>query len=301
MSWAADAPGAPIAGAWRAGQVLGIGVKGSEIPATGESGPSYLYEHATLPADNGVEFRGEFLTIPSGPGITFNADEYGRIDFVAPDGSYTATYNLYRDGVLDGGSPYSIFLNIGQAGTVIQATDSGIGDEGFITAPTVSITIVDTGAGAEAADLSGELKNIADAGSGGELITQIAANLVADNAAGADQAFVTVDLQLADAGLGFESSQVGGFLKSALDAGAALEALGVTVSIEVNDAGTATELAIFGDRLLQMLDAGAGVDIAYRQGGNENKDVGRVEVRLMTNVVRAVLRTKKTEGVDYES
>jgi len=113
MSWAADTVGAPQAGSWDGGQLLGIGVKGSEIPATGESGPSYLYEHATLPADNDVEFRGEWISVPSGPGITFDADEYGRITLIAPNGSYIATYNLYRDGVLDGGSPYQIDFDIG--------------------------------------------------------------------------------------------------------------------------------------------------------------------------------------------
>lgn len=118
MSWAADTVGTPIAGSWDGGQLLGIGVKGSEIPSTGESGPSYLYVHASLPTDDNVEFRGEFLTIPSGAGITFDSDSYGRFNIVAPDGIYTAIYNLYRDGVLDGGSPYQIDMIIGAAAPI---------------------------------------------------------------------------------------------------------------------------------------------------------------------------------------
>lgn len=86
-----------IAGALVIGNT-GLGVLGSDVPATGEAGASYLYNDLSLPADNNVEVRGQIITPPSAG--TFFAWEDGSFSLTgAPDGNYTFTYRLYADGV----------------------------------------------------------------------------------------------------------------------------------------------------------------------------------------------------------
>jgi hypothetical protein len=117
-----------ISGAYVIGDT-GLGVLGSEVPSTGEHGPSYLYNDLSLPADNGVEIRGLIVTPPSAG--TFFAFEDGSFSLVgAPDDTYTFTYRLFVDGVDLGTAEATI--DIGTEGLYGTALLSGITAGGTI-------------------------------------------------------------------------------------------------------------------------------------------------------------------------
>lgn len=100
-----------IAGKTVVSVYAGHGVLAQDIPDTGTNGASYLYNdiaaQSMQPTD---EVRGEILTYPS-QGI-FNVNEDGSFSFTdAPDGTYTATYKGFKNGVSYG--DYTITLTIG--------------------------------------------------------------------------------------------------------------------------------------------------------------------------------------------
>ena len=71
------------------------GVLAADIPATGENGPSMLYNDV-LPGDPaGTEYRVEILTLPSA-GV-LDVDAAGRLAFIgAPDGTYTGDQRVLK-------------------------------------------------------------------------------------------------------------------------------------------------------------------------------------------------------------
>lgn len=77
----------------------GLGVLAALVPASGESGPGYVYNDLTLPDDADKEVRGyvESTTLPGGTLTTYEDTSFGVVG--APDGTYTITYGLYVDGV----------------------------------------------------------------------------------------------------------------------------------------------------------------------------------------------------------
>lgn len=79
----------------------GLGELAENIPSTGDSGASILFNDITLPADNGEEIRAEILTVP-GSG-SFFVYEDGSFEFSgAADGAYSVSYRLWVDGVDSG-------------------------------------------------------------------------------------------------------------------------------------------------------------------------------------------------------
>ena len=106
---------------WVSGAIVvgepGLGVLGSEVPSSGDAGPAPLYNDITLPTDNNVEVRAELLTLPSAGTLTMAEDssfEWPASGESVPDGTYTATYRVYRDGVPDAGTE-TITLTMGAA------------------------------------------------------------------------------------------------------------------------------------------------------------------------------------------
>lgn len=88
----------------------GLGVLAENVPSTGDSGASFLYNDISLPADSGKEIRGEIMTQPSSGFLV--AYEDGSFEFSgAPDGTYTFTYRLFIDGVSSG--DYTVTLAVG--------------------------------------------------------------------------------------------------------------------------------------------------------------------------------------------
>lgn len=89
----------------------GLGVLGSDIPSTGEDGPSFLYNDLDLPNDANKEIRALILTWPSDGDLFVYED--GSFSFTdAPDGTYFFTYDLYVDGVKVGDTA-TVTLNVG--------------------------------------------------------------------------------------------------------------------------------------------------------------------------------------------
>jgi len=125
---------------WISGCLLigntGLGVRAEDIPASGDSGASFLYSDVTLPADNGKEICGRITTLPSAG--DFVAYEDGAFQFSnAPDGSYSFGYQLYVDGVAIG-QPVTVSLVVGAingsaSGSIATLTLSAPGASGSAT------------------------------------------------------------------------------------------------------------------------------------------------------------------------
>ncbi len=96
----------------------GLGVRGSQVPASGDAGPGYLYNDLSLPADANKEVRGLIVTPPAAGTLATNEDS--SFTFMAPDGSYSFVYRLFVDGadlgtatvtLTVGGSSVSLFIS----------------------------------------------------------------------------------------------------------------------------------------------------------------------------------------------
>jgi hypothetical protein len=110
MSWSCDSTEL-FAGAWLTSAYPGLGVPGSLVPSSGDSGPAYLYNDLALPADANAEVTGRILSWPSAGTLTVNEDS-SFIFSGASDGSYSFTYQARFDGV-DIGSPRTVTLIVG--------------------------------------------------------------------------------------------------------------------------------------------------------------------------------------------
>ena len=102
----------------------GLGILADNIPATGDVGPSYLYNDIILPADTGKELCGRVTAWPSSGTLT--AYEDGSFEFSgAPDGSYSFQYTLLVDGVSQGTGTVS--LQVGSpAASFAQTTGDAV-------------------------------------------------------------------------------------------------------------------------------------------------------------------------------
>ncbi len=85
-----------IAGALVVGD-RGLGVLGSEVPATGDDGPGYLYNDLD-PGDETKEVRGLIETWPTDGVLLAEEDSSFTFDGAA-EGAYSFTYRLFVDGV----------------------------------------------------------------------------------------------------------------------------------------------------------------------------------------------------------
>lgn len=98
----------------------GLGVLGSEVPSSGESGAGYLYNDLSLPVDADKEVCGRITTWPSAGALT--AYEDSSFAFTgAPDGTYSFQYQLYVDGVATG-SPTTVTLQVGGTAATLAIT-----------------------------------------------------------------------------------------------------------------------------------------------------------------------------------
>lgn len=111
-----------ISGAYVVGDT-GLGVVGADVPASGEHGPSFLYNDLALPADAGKEVRGLIVTPPSS-GSLF-AHEDGSFEFTGSSaGAYSFTYRLFVDGA-DMGTASASFT-VGAGGITASVSGSGL-------------------------------------------------------------------------------------------------------------------------------------------------------------------------------
>ena len=86
----------------------GWGVLGSELPATGEHGPSVGYEWADLPADNDKEFWVRITTQPASGTLLMWPDS--AFEYDGPSTTFEAQLAV---GAMDVGTPQTVTLVIG--------------------------------------------------------------------------------------------------------------------------------------------------------------------------------------------
>lgn len=95
----------------------GHGVQAQDIPATGDSGPSFLYNdiaaQGMLPTD---EVRAEILTMPTSGVISFNED--GTFTYTGPDGVDSFDYRGFRNGVSYGDYTVTLVTGFSASATV---------------------------------------------------------------------------------------------------------------------------------------------------------------------------------------
>ena len=130
---------------WISGSLLigetGLGVLGSAIPATGESGAGYAYNDLSLPADNAKEICGRITTWPTNG--TLFAYEDTSFDYTAlSDGADSFAYQLYVDGVAVG-LPTTVSLITGIASGLASGSLASIA----LSAPTATAAGTSAGAG----------------------------------------------------------------------------------------------------------------------------------------------------------
>lgn len=73
----------------------GLGVRGSDIPASGTNGPGFIYNDLNLPTDSNKEYRGLLIT-PAIPGEDFFV--YEDTSFIYSGPTKTVEYKLYENG-----------------------------------------------------------------------------------------------------------------------------------------------------------------------------------------------------------
>lgn len=113
----------------RIAEIPYAGIAGSLIPSDGVLG-----NDISLPADNTVLFRAEWLTLPSSG--TFRAAQDGSFELTgAADGTYNCTYQRYRDDVADGAVENVVFF-VGTAG--VSPTIGTVAVTG--NTPTIGVT-----------------------------------------------------------------------------------------------------------------------------------------------------------------
>mgnify|MGYP003440651868 FL=1 len=188
----------------------GLGILADNIPATGDAGPSFLYNDNVLPADTGKEICGRVTAWPSSGTLT--AYEDGSFEFSgAPDGSYSFQYTLLVDGVSQGTG--TVPLQVGSpAASFAQATADTTAAFGASSKPVSSFSLSTAptafAGGAGTTTSAGFNLQTADATfSGGALVTGAPA-----------AAEFNIQIDGAVAGFSALSSPVSSFVQSTADA-----------------------------------------------------------------------------------
>jgi hypothetical protein len=168
-----DVPG--LTGAYHYGDG-GLGILGSLIPSSGDSGPSYLFASLSLPADANKEYYGPLGTLPSG--LTISVDENGAVTAAANDGTYVVPFDLYENGVKLGSTSFT--LNYGAVASTINlaganSSESSTSSTGAATATPASAGTVNL-VGANASETSTSSAGSATVTPAAQVINLIGAN-----------------------------------------------------------------------------------------------------------------------------
>lgn len=94
--------------------VRGLGVLGANIPSTGTSGPGILYNDIDPVTEADDEFRALLLSVPSG-GTFFMWEDSSFTATGYADGSYSGTYEGFKNGVSYGTATYSFTIGAGSS------------------------------------------------------------------------------------------------------------------------------------------------------------------------------------------
>ncbi len=96
----------------------GLGVRGADIPSTGEHGAGFLYAGVSLPAEANDEFRIVILTVPAGLESLFVNEDSSATTDAGLVGTFVGTYEAFKNGVSYGTSTYTVSFGDGLTGTI---------------------------------------------------------------------------------------------------------------------------------------------------------------------------------------
>lgn len=114
----------------------GLGYAGSTIPSEGEHGPGLLYPQITLPAESNDEFRLVFTSIPAGVTILEASEDSSLVAEADSPGTYSGTYDAYKNGVLYGSSTWTLNFGDGLGGAItLDALQPSGSIAGYIAPP----------------------------------------------------------------------------------------------------------------------------------------------------------------------
>ena len=126
MAWRSDSTHLVPAG-WTSSRYAGHGVRGADIPQTGQHGGAMQAEHVNLPAEADNEFRFVVLTAP--PLLTlFAYDEDGVIVAEGPPGVHTGTAEGFMDGASYGTFDFDIIFGSIIGGDAVMPGPSAAGE-----------------------------------------------------------------------------------------------------------------------------------------------------------------------------
>jgi hypothetical protein len=116
----------------------GLGVRGADVPSTGEHGPAINFSGISLPAEANDEFSLVILSAPVGVS-NFFVEEDGSATGTAPPGTYTGTWEGFKNGVSYGTGTFTVSFGDGLTGTLVfdDILASGQIDGAPVTAPSL--------------------------------------------------------------------------------------------------------------------------------------------------------------------
>jgi hypothetical protein len=115
-----------------------VGIPATSVPSTGTDGPGYVYNDLVFPADTDKLVRGFITSFPNAGTLVANEDTSFTFSG-APDGSYTFTYELRLDDIVQGTA--TVNLDVGNPVTSFTIT---LGDTIFSGSATASSSPVAT-------------------------------------------------------------------------------------------------------------------------------------------------------------
>ena len=117
----------------------GLGVRGADIPSTGAHGPAFLYSGLTLPAEANDEFRIVILTVPAGLESLFVNEDSSATTASGLVGTFTGTYEAFKNGVSYGTSTYTISFGDGLTGILTFDPIVAVGSVEGVEPPAASL------------------------------------------------------------------------------------------------------------------------------------------------------------------
>lgn len=96
----------------------GLGVRGADVPPTGQHGPGFLYAGLSLPTEADDEFRIVILTVPAGLESLFVNEDSSATTAAGLIGIFTGTYEAFKNSISYGTSTYTINFGDGLSGSI---------------------------------------------------------------------------------------------------------------------------------------------------------------------------------------
>lgn len=244
-----------IAGACVVSAYPGHGIRGGDVPSTGEHAPPILYAGLSLPAEANDEFRVLILTRPGTlPGLVIREDSSVEVPEGSPVGTHSGTWRGYKNGAIFAPDPQTFEIVIGP---------SEISGDAAVDEPGAG------GGMASAAELSGDAAiDEPTAGGGAESAAQISGDAAIDEpGAGGGMSSAGTSAITGDATIDEPTAAGGAESAAEVSGDAAIDEPGAGGGM--SSAGTS---AITGDAQVDEPGAGGGMESAAQLSGDAQVD-----------------------------